>query len=245
MKYHYNSNFFSQWLGGLIDADGCFSISTKGYGSLEITMDSSEVQTLYFIKKKLGCGSVTLRSKANAFRYRLHKKEHLIFVLNSVNGNIRTINKRKSFERICILYDIKPLEPKPLIIENSWFAGFLSGDGSFSINKKNYQCTIAVSQKESSIIEDIQKMMNGHIYYEKSWHGWVWYTSKKETLNNIFFYLTYNKLMNPKKEASMKSMQRFLRYKELGYHLQPEREKKLQHFIKVFQKNQNKYKRKD
>ena len=30
---------FSQWLAGLIDSDGSFLLSKKGYVSLEITMD--------------------------------------------------------------------------------------------------------------------------------------------------------------------------------------------------------------
>ena len=30
---------FKQWLAGLIDGDGCFLLSKKGYASLEITMD--------------------------------------------------------------------------------------------------------------------------------------------------------------------------------------------------------------
>ena len=30
---------FRQWLAGLIDGDGCFTLSKKGYAGLEITMD--------------------------------------------------------------------------------------------------------------------------------------------------------------------------------------------------------------
>ena len=30
---------FQEWLAGLIDADGCFLLSKKGYAALEITMD--------------------------------------------------------------------------------------------------------------------------------------------------------------------------------------------------------------
>ena len=35
---------FEEWLGGLIDGDGCFLLSKKGYGSLEITMDIRDEQ---------------------------------------------------------------------------------------------------------------------------------------------------------------------------------------------------------
>ena|SRR4051794_13838423 len=32
-------NNFNQWLAGLIDGDGCFQLSKKGYASLEIVME--------------------------------------------------------------------------------------------------------------------------------------------------------------------------------------------------------------
>src|SRR5690606_7969814 len=34
-----NNLKWNQWLAGLIDGDGCFLLSKKGYASLEITMD--------------------------------------------------------------------------------------------------------------------------------------------------------------------------------------------------------------
>lgn len=58
---------FKNWLAGLIDSDGGFYISKKNYISCEITMHEKEVQTLYFLKEKLG-GSVSKREKTKAFR---------------------------------------------------------------------------------------------------------------------------------------------------------------------------------
>lgn len=34
-----NHNSWNEWLAGLIDGDGSFNLSKKGYASLEITMD--------------------------------------------------------------------------------------------------------------------------------------------------------------------------------------------------------------
>ena len=50
---------FRQWLAGLIDGDGCFSLSKKGYASLEITMDIRDERVKKKIKK--------LKSKFNTF----------------------------------------------------------------------------------------------------------------------------------------------------------------------------------
>jgi hypothetical protein len=55
---------FSEWLAGLIDGDGCFQLSKKGYASLEITMETRDKHCLYLIKQKLG-GSVKLKSDVN------------------------------------------------------------------------------------------------------------------------------------------------------------------------------------
>jgi hypothetical protein len=55
---------FNQWLAGLIDGEGCFQLSKKGYASLEIVMEIRDKHCLYLIKQKFG-GSVKLRSGVN------------------------------------------------------------------------------------------------------------------------------------------------------------------------------------
>jgi hypothetical protein len=47
-------NIFNQWLAGLIDGDGCFLLSKKGYASLEIVMEIRDKHCLYLIKQKFG-----------------------------------------------------------------------------------------------------------------------------------------------------------------------------------------------
>jgi ubiquinol-cytochrome c reductase cytochrome b subunit len=60
---------FCQWLAGLIDGDGCFLVSKRGYTSLEITVGSKDEEMLNKIKRVYG-GSVKPRSNVRAFRYR-------------------------------------------------------------------------------------------------------------------------------------------------------------------------------
>ena len=40
-------NKFNEWLAGLIDGDGCFQLSKKGYASLEITMELRDKHCLF------------------------------------------------------------------------------------------------------------------------------------------------------------------------------------------------------
>jgi hypothetical protein len=83
-----NPHKFQEWLAGLIDADGCFTLSKKGYAALEITKDIRDKKALYLIKQKYG-GSIKLRSGARAKRYRLHHKEGLLKLIRDLNGRIR------------------------------------------------------------------------------------------------------------------------------------------------------------
>jgi hypothetical protein len=76
-------NIFNQWLAGLIDGDGCFQLSKKGYASLEIVMEIRDKHCLYLIKQKFG-GSVKSRSGVNWLRYRLHHKKGLLELKNSI-----------------------------------------------------------------------------------------------------------------------------------------------------------------
>ena len=115
---------FKQWLAGLIDGDGCFLLSKKGYASLEITMDIRDERALQAVKNVYG-GSIKLRSNANAMRYRLHNKEGLLNLINDVNGLIRNPVRLIQLNNICIKYGIALIYPDKLNLNNGWLAGFL------------------------------------------------------------------------------------------------------------------------
>lgn len=69
LSYISDENKFNEWLAGLIDGDGCFLLSKKGYASLEITKDIRDEHCLNIIKQKYG-GAVKLRSGSKSLRYR-------------------------------------------------------------------------------------------------------------------------------------------------------------------------------
>lgn len=59
---------WNSWLAGLIDGDGYFLLSKKGYASLEITMDARDLYALDLIQSEYG-GSIHYRSGLNSYRY--------------------------------------------------------------------------------------------------------------------------------------------------------------------------------
>lgn len=60
-------NYFNQWLAGLIDGDGSFQVSKKGFTSCEITVALHDEHMLRIIQNKLG-GSIKPRSGVRAVR---------------------------------------------------------------------------------------------------------------------------------------------------------------------------------
>lgn len=190
-NFNKSSNAFNEWLGGLIDGDGCFTYSKKGYVSLEITVDLRDELALHLIKQKFG-GSIKLRAGTKSVRYRLHDKTGLIKLIHAVNGELRNPIRMLQFIRVCSKYDIKFIEPLELTFNNNWFAGFIDADGTVIINKTNMQLSISVSHKNIYLLNILKKIYGGNIYKDNSkYESFKLYFTSKE---DIFFLLSYFKL---------------------------------------------------
>lgn len=225
---------FNEWLGGLIDADGCFYISKKNYLSCEITLSKREVVALFKIKKIFG-GKIEYRVKSNCYRWRLHKKELLIKFLKALNGNIYV--KILKFREAFFLY----INDEEFIFgdfmnSGAWFSGFMEGDGTFIIEaNNNYSIFFCVSQKDKNILLLIKQKFGGEIYYDKSWKGYTWRLFNKSELFYIFLYFTKYPLKSLK-NSDILTLKRFFRWKLLKYHLDLDKKKQLDHFLNLFQK---------
>lgn len=223
---------FNQWLAGLMDSAGCFYISKTKNLSCEITVSLREVQALYKIKTKFR-GSISLRQGSNSYRWRLHKKEDLIYFLNSINGYIYVkINK---FQIALFLFNI-PFKEIKLSFDNAWFSGFFEVSGYIYIDKfNNYQISIYVGHKDKTILNIIHKIFDGNIYYDNSCDGYTWTVSSLKNLLNLFEYFTLFPLQS-NKNSDLVSAKRFFRYRLLKYHLDPLQASRLNHFVDIFQK---------
>ena len=127
MKKNLNKQKWNQWFAGLIDGDGCLRLSKSGYMSLEITMDLRDERALLEIRSKLN-GSIKLRSKARAIRYRCHDKKNMVLALNILNGRCRNSNRIPQLKKLCKKMNIVFQPPEKLTLNNSWFAGFFDAD---------------------------------------------------------------------------------------------------------------------
>lgn len=157
-----NNEGFKQWLAGLIDGDGYFILTKKGYASCEITMDARDKKALYEIKQKYG-GSIKLVSNANALRYKLRHKKGLISLINDVNGHLRNPARLLQINKLCVKYNIELKYPEPLTFNNGWLSGFIDSDGSIYFNEASGQVFIGISQKNKYLLEPLIRLYGGRV----------------------------------------------------------------------------------
>ncbi len=153
---------FNEWLAGLIDGDGYFILTKKGYVSCEITMDIRDKKALYELKQKYG-GTIKPVSNANALKYKLRHKKGLIALINAMNGLIRNPIRMLQMNKLCVKYGIEIKYPKPLTYYNGWLSGFIDSDGSVYFNEKSGQVFITISQKNRFLLEPLIRLYGGRI----------------------------------------------------------------------------------
>jgi hypothetical protein len=84
-----NDDQFGHYLAGIIDGDGHFSSNQQ----LVIVFHSLDISLAYYIKERLGFGSIKKVKAKNAFLLVVAAKEGLEKVIKLINGKIRTENK--------------------------------------------------------------------------------------------------------------------------------------------------------
>ena len=84
-----NDDQFGHYLAGLIDGDGHFSSKQQ----LVIAFHSLDASLAYYIKERLGFGSVKKVKDKNAFLLIIGHRKGMEKVINLINGKIRTENK--------------------------------------------------------------------------------------------------------------------------------------------------------
>lgn len=159
----YVSNDYLYWLIGFAEGDGSFVINNRNDLSFIITQNTKYKSILEDIKTNLGFGKV-IKQGPNTSRYVIQNnlENYLIALifnnnvilpskldsfniwLNMLNTKInndkfsRKLNKKRD---LLILNEIVSINinefPKELLLNNSWFSGFVDAEGSFCCYIKN------------------------------------------------------------------------------------------------------------
>uniref|UniRef100_UPI0030E21F18 hypothetical protein n=1 Tax=Dematophora necatrix TaxID=2751867 RepID=UPI0030E21F18 len=207
---------FNQWLAGLIDGDGSFYLTKKGYASLEITLDIRDEHALHIIKNVYG-GSIKLVTGQRALRYCLRHKEGFLALVNDVNGEIRNSYRLMQFNKICLKYEITLIYPNKLTYNNGWLSGFFDADGSVTLNSNNGQLAITLTQKISEILQPLLDIYGGSIYIDRTSNGFKWYITNKEGILNLISYFKQYPSRSLKKNR-LHLIPRCYELKDLGAH---------------------------
>jgi hypothetical protein len=191
------SNKFNEWLAGLIDGDGCFQLTKKGYASLEITMETRDKNCLFQIKNKFG-GSVKIKQGMTWLRYRLHHKNGLINLINAINGLIQNPVRLLQLSKICEKYNILLKNTNELTYSNGWLSGFIDSDGSIYLNKQSVQIFITISQKNKLLLDPLVQIYGGTIYVMSKTQAFKWTVYKKEEVLKLLDYFKLYPLKSKK-----------------------------------------------
>jgi len=192
------SKKWKQWLAGLIDGDGSFHITKKGYVSLEITMDIRDEHALYQIKNIYG-GSVKLVTGKRGLRYRLRHKEGFLALVKDVNGEIRNSVRLMQLNKICLKYNIALIYPEKFTSENGWLSGIFDALGTITLNKCNGQLAIALTQKSREVLQPLRDIYGGSICIDKTNNSFKWSISNDSFILNLLEYFKEFPLRSHKK----------------------------------------------
>ena len=149
-----------QWIAGVIDGDGNFHISKKGYVELSVVMEPRDIACLYKMKQRYG-GSVKATSHARAVRFRLHHKAGILQVINDVNGLILNPVRYLQLKKVCNIYNIDVLPSVILEYNSAYLSGLFDSDGSVYYNKQSMQVFITVTQKGRELLDILVPVYGG------------------------------------------------------------------------------------
>jgi len=177
--------YFYEWLGGLIDGDGHFILTKKGYASCVINMDISDYKVLNLIKQNFG-GTIKPISNSNALRYKLRHRKGLKKLINALNGLIRNPTKMLQMNKLCLKFGIEFKYPTNLTYYNGWLSGFIDSDGSVYYNEEKKQVFIGITQKNRFLLEPLIKIYGGKVdMLSPKTDAFKYYVYKKEELNEL------------------------------------------------------------
>jgi hypothetical protein len=182
---------FLSWFVGFTEGDGCFSLTGKrGYLEFKITQSSHDAQVLFYIKKKLGFGSVTVQDKQNkTHHFRVRDKKNLLILISIFNGKFLTEKKQLQFKKWLVCFKERygtNVEFNPnynfdfLTLNSSWISGFTDAEGCFTVSAverspgyTQIHVRFILSQKgEKELLEKIALLLNGRLYFLKSYEGY-------------------------------------------------------------------------
>nr|YP_203338.1 orf279 [Zancudomyces culisetae]AAW49505.1 orf279 [Zancudomyces culisetae] len=206
-----NDNDFGYYLAGLIEGDGSIN---KINPYISICFYELDTPLAYYIKKKIGYGTILKIKNKRAINYHLRHKDGIIRLIDLINGKLRTnkiidwntyiIHKiNEKYDKTYFKYNIDNSNLK----NNYWLAGFTDSDGSFQIktikrnNKKNnYEIRLSyqIDQKTDHILNQIKELFSGYLGFRSKLNTYYFQTVSFSSAYKVIKYLDNYHLLSSK-----------------------------------------------
>lgn len=159
---------FGFYLAGLIEGNGSFNSSEL----IEIPFNEKDISSAYYIKKRIGYGSVVIKkNNPVSVKYLVRHSLGIKTIINLVNGKFLGKSKinqliENNYEKI---YSIKILpQGKPNILLNHWLAGFTDALGSFTVDLTKFdqgriELIFKITQDNPEYLYLIKQALGGDI----------------------------------------------------------------------------------
>ena len=199
---------FGYYLAGLIDGNGHFSSKQQ----LVIVFNLLDASLAYFLKERLGFGSVKKVKDKNAFLLVIASKKGLEKVIDLINGKFRTENKFNQITNNILNHNNyidfrKNLNFKINLdnnLNNHWLAGFSDADASFQIklinrnNKIEVRLNFQIDQKKDYLLLLIKDFLGGNIEYRKNQDTYYYGSTSFGSAKNVINYFDKFHLLSSK-----------------------------------------------
>lgn len=199
---------FFEWLAGVIDGNGHFTLTKKGSANFKLIVDIKDISLLYEIKHKFG-GSIRSISNYKSVKYKLNHKKGILELVYSVNGLIRNPSKMVQMNKLCLKYGIDLLYPKPLTFNNGWLSGFIDSDGSIYMNEASGQVFISATQKNKYLLEPLIHLYGGRVDILSKVEAFKYIVYRKNELYNLIDNYFNKYPLRTKKSSRLKLIKQF------------------------------------
>ena len=216
---------FGHYLAGLIDGGGEFN----GKQQLVIVFHSLDASLAYYIKRRLGFGSVRKVKDKNAYLLIIAARKGIEKVINLINGKIRTENKfnqiinnilnHDNFLEFRKTVDFKQNLSKDL--KNHWLAGFSDAYASFQIkvlnrnNRVEIRLNFQIDQKYNTILLLIKEFLGALL--RKSQNTYYYGSTSFGSAKNVVNYFDYFHLLSSKHINYLKWRKAYLIIQDKGH----------------------------
>jgi hypothetical protein len=230
-------NNFLQWFIGFSEGEGSFILAKRGDLAFVVTLSTTDIQSLNFIKDNLGFGKVIKQSvKQNTHRFVVQDLKNLYLICLLFNGNMvfptrkaRFLTFLSSFNEKLLKKNLETITPLDFCVspslKDAWLSGITDGEGYFTCyllsNSNNFRIRYILTQKwevNKIVLEHILNFFNtisvkGSVEPHSVNNVWEIRINGIKNCKGLFFYFDEYTLKTKKFDS-------YLKWKELHYRLE-------------------------